>query len=96
MSLSQGDLAHCGEIIDDLDLQLLELLNQRTSVVKEIGRIKQELQPAVYEPKREEEVFANVLGHNGGPLTSNAVQRIFERIIDEMRAVHQRKIVGKD
>ncbi len=94
--ISGDDLARCREIIDRLDLQLLELLNQRTAVVEEIGRIKQELHLAVYEPRREDQVFANVLGHNGGPLPPDAVKRIFERIIDEMRTVQQLKILSAD
>ena len=44
---------------------------------------------AVYEPKREEQVYANVLSHNRGPLPPEAVKRIFERIIDEMRTVQK-------
>jgi chorismate mutase len=83
-------------LIDQVDLRLLELLNQRTSVVEEIGRIKQELRMAIYEPKREDQVFANVLGHNHGPLPPDAVKRIFERIIDEMRTVQKLKIVETD
>jgi chorismate mutase len=100
-SYSRDDLARCRERIDKLDIDLLMLLNQRTAVVEEIGRIKQQLQLAVYEPKREDQVFANVLAHNAGPLSAEAVKRIFERIIDEMRTVQQRKIqsqklTGKD
>ncbi len=91
--MTRDDLARCRESIDRLDLQLLELLNQRTSIVEEIGRVKQELQLAVYEPKREDQVFANVLSHNLGPLPPDAVKRIFERIIDEMRTVQQLKIL---
>lgn len=94
--VSRDDLARCRETIDQLDIRLLELLNERTAVVEEIGRIKQALQLAVYEPKREDQVFANVLGHNSGPLPPEAVKRIFERIIDEMRTVQQRKIVQAD
>lgn len=84
---SPADLSRCRERIDKLDVQLLELLNQRTTVVEEIGRIKQELQMGIYEPKREDQVFANVLNHNQGPLPPDAVRRIFERIIDEMRTL---------
>lgn len=91
---SQEDLTRCRERIDELDVRLLELLNERTAIVEEIGRIKQELRMAVYEPKREEQVFANVLGHNRGPMPADAVKRIFERIIDEMRTVQKLKIVG--
>ncbi len=90
------DLARCRDSIDQLDIQLLNLLNRRTEVVEEIGRIKQELRLAVYEPKREDEVFTNVLNHNAGPLPPEAVKRIFERIIDEMRTIQQHKILGTD
>lgn len=93
---SDADLARCREIIDYLDLRLLELLNERTRVVEDIGRIKQDLRLPIYEPHREEQVFANVLDHNAGPLSSSAVRRIFERIIDEMRNIQKFKIVDRD
>jgi chorismate mutase-like protein len=86
------DLAQCRIKIDALDIQLLELLNRRTSIVEEIGRIKESLALGIYEPKREEQVFANVLSHNQGPLPPEAVKRIFERIIDEMRTVQKLKM----
>jgi chorismate mutase-like protein len=90
---SPEDLLRCREVIDEIDVQLLQLLNQRTRVVEEIGRIKQALHLTIYEPEREEQVFANVLGHNAGPLQPDAVKRIFERIIDEMRTVQKLKIL---
>ena len=93
---SLEDLARCRESIDELDIRLLGLLNERTAIVEDIGRIKQTLDLAVYEPKREDQVLANVLGHNDGPLPADAVKRIFERIIDEMRTVQKHKIVGID
>lgn len=89
------DLTRCRVRIDELDLRLLELLNQRTAIVEEIGRIKEELRLAIYEPKREEQVFANILSHNEGPLPPDAIKRIFERIIDEMRTVQKLKMEGR-
>src|SRR5215469_14385066 len=86
---SAAHLSRCRERIDELDLRLLDLLNQRTAIVEEIGRIKQDLDMGIYEPRREEQVFANVLGHNHGPLPPDAVKRIFERIIDEMRTLQK-------
>ncbi len=94
--MNTDDLTRCRESIDEVDIRLLELLNQRTSVVEEIGRIKQELHMPIYEPKREDQVFANVLSHNRGPLPHDAVKRIFERIIDEMRTIQKLKIVETD
>jgi chorismate mutase len=75
--------------IDALDLRLLELLNERTLVVEQIGRVKRSAKLPIYEPRREDQVFANVTSHNGGPLTPEAVKRIFERIIDEMRTIQR-------
>ncbi len=71
--------------IDVLDRRLLDLLNERTAIVEKIGRIKQERKMGIYEPKREEQVYTNILQHNRGPLPADALKRIFERIIDEMR-----------
>ena len=90
---SLDDLARCREEIDELDQALLRILNQRTAIVERIGRIKQDLRLAIYEPKREDQVFENVVGHNHGPLSHDAVKRIFERIIDEMRRVQQTKML---
>ncbi|MCW5963426.1 MAG: chorismate mutase [Bryobacterales bacterium] len=78
--------------IDALDVEILHLLNARTSVVEEIGRIKEQLAMPVYEPKREDSVMANVLSHNNGPLDDAAVRRIFERIVDEMRSLQKMRL----
>jgi len=82
-------LARCRDLIDDVDRRLIDLFNERASIVTEIGRIKKEAQLPIYEPKREVAVFENVTAHNRGPLTADAAKRIFERIIDEMRKVQK-------
>jgi chorismate mutase-like protein len=79
--------------IDDIDRRIVALINERTRVVEEIGRVKRAAQLPVYEPKREEQVFANIVSANQGPITAEAVRRIFERIIDEMRMIQRLKIV---
>lgn len=79
-----------------LDRRILKLLNERTRIVEEIGRIKQDLTLPIYEPRREDEVFQNVTGHNGGPLTHDGVRRVFERIIDEMRNVQRLRMLERD
>jgi chorismate mutase-like protein len=85
-------LAQCRERIDEIDRRLVELLNERTQVVEEIGRVKGAAQLAVYEPKREDQVFHNVIACNRGPLSAEAAKRIFERIIDEMRKIQKDRI----
>jgi len=86
------ELAECRRKIDALDMRLLELLNERTRIVEQIGRIKQHLALPIYEPRREEDVFRNVTANNSGPLSSEAVKRVFERIIDEMRNIQKDKM----
>ena len=80
--------------IDDLDRRIVELLNERTRVVEDIGQVKRPAQLPIYEPKREDQVFDNISQASGdGPLTQEAVRRIFERIIDEMRMVQRVRMV---
>jgi len=80
--------------IDAVDRRIVDLLNERTRVVEQIGRVKRHSELPIYEPKREEQVFANITGHNQGPLTQEAVRRIFERIIDEMRTIQRVQMVS--
>jgi chorismate mutase-like protein len=79
-------------MVDDVDRRLVALLNERTAVVHDIGRVKREVRLPVYEPKREDQVFANITACNQGPLAADAVKRIFERIIDEMRSIQRAKM----
>jgi chorismate mutase len=71
--------------IDEIDSKLVKLLNQRGQCAIEIGRIKEELSVGIYDPHREKEVLRNVQKAANGPLTKQAVKRLFERIIDESR-----------
>ncbi len=90
--IAQTKLAECRRLIDSVDIEILRLLNERTRVVEVIGKVKREAQLPVYEPKREDEVYRNVLEHNQGPLPADAVKRIFERVIDEMRTLQKMRM----
>ena len=59
-------LDECRMLIDDVDRRIVALLNERTQVVEEIGRVKRASDLPIYEPKREEQVFANVTRSNQG------------------------------
>jgi chorismate mutase len=75
--------------IDRIDAELVVLLNRRAAQALEIGRIKRTLQMEIYQPSREEAVLRHVRGLNPGPLDSDAVARLFERIIDEARRLER-------
>jgi len=75
--------------IDEIDLQLVRLFNERTKCAIEIGHIKKRLGLEIYSPNREAQVIANVTAANNGPLDSDAIRRLFERVIDEARRIER-------
>jgi chorismate mutase len=79
--------------IDEVDRRIVALLNERTLVVENIGRVKRAVHLPVYEPKREDQVFANITSANQGPLTTQAVRGIFERIIDASRSIQRLRMM---
>jgi chorismate mutase len=83
------EICHWRDRIDEIDLELVKLLNERTKCAEEIGKIKLILGLEAYSPEREEEVKRNVTAANCGPLSIKAVQRLFERIIDESRSAER-------
>lgn len=85
-------LAECRHQIDNIDRQMVALLNERTRMVETIGAIKREFRMPVYEPRREDEVYRNIVESNRGPLPAEAVKRIFERVIDEMRTLQKTRM----
>ena len=74
--------------IDVIDEQLVRLLNVRVACAVEVGRLKHEAGLPIYQPDREAQVLASVRKSAtdlAGPLTAEALVRIFERVIDEAR-----------
>ncbi len=74
--------------IDVIDDQLVRLLNVRVACAVEVGRLKHEAGLPIYQPDRESQVLARIKQSAtalSGPLTAEAVVRIFERVIDEAR-----------
>jgi chorismate mutase len=93
-SPTQRDLAPWRERIDLLDRAVIYLLNERATCANTIGHIKRDLGLPVYVPSREADVLANVRATNPGPLPDAAVSRLYERVIDETRAL-EREHYGK-
>ena len=88
---SSDDLRPWRDRIDAIDRAIVHLLNERSRSANIIGHIKKQLDMSVYVPSREKEVIANTTDANGGPLPDAAVRRIFERMIDETRALERQK-----
>jgi chorismate mutase-like protein len=85
------------EDIDRVDEVLVRLLNERARVACEIGQLKKQLGVEIYQPDREKQVLAHVRGIAAeGPLGSDAIARLFERIIDEARRLERQMVHGDE
>ena len=89
------DISDWREKIDELDRKLVELLSQRAHAAHEIGKLKRGAGMPIYEPDRERNVFSNVRSVNPGPLPDRDLLRIYERIMDIMRAIQHEEIAPK-
>ena len=79
-------LEACRQEIDTLDQRLVELIQQRARVVEEVGNIKREAHLAVKDANREQQVIEKVEElAKSGPLPAEAVGRIYQKLIEEMR-----------
>jgi len=82
--------------IDEIDRKLVELLNERSHCVLEIGRLKKVDGSPLYQPDRERQVLDAVEAANHGPLSGAAIRRLFERILDEARSVERHVMADSD
>lgn len=83
------------EEINKIDQELLFLFNRRATVVVELAKIKRKLGKKLFDPEREKDIFVSVTEKNPGPLKSDAIVRLFERIIDESRRLERTEVYNK-
>ena len=81
--------------IDELDCKLVALLSERARAAIAIGKLKRDTSLPIYEPDRERVVFDNVQNANPGPLPGRDLVRIYERIIDVMRALQRNELASE-
>lgn len=79
------DIAGWRVRIDEIDKELLKLLNERATCAIEIGKIKKKDGIDIYDPDRERSILERLRSLNPGPLSGDAVQGLFERLIRESR-----------
>ena len=88
---TQERLEACRHEIDALDQRLVELIQKRARVVEEVGAIKREAGLTIRDAQREHQVIEKVQRlAKGGPLPAEAVGRIYQKLIEEMRNWEQK------
>lgn len=71
--------------IDEIDQQIVALLNKRAGHSLVIRGLKPGARMGLYDPKREEEIFARVNSYNEGPLYNENLRGIYEAILKVMK-----------
>lgn len=75
--------------IDEIDGRLVALLNERTRLALEIGRLKRDEGGEVYVPTRERAVLERVAQLNQGPLPEAGVRAIYREIMSACIALER-------
>ena len=78
---AKGRIAEYRAKIDEVDCQMVQLLNERAKYSLEIRGLKPQAHWGLYDPRREEEIFANVARCNSGPLYAEELREIWEAIL---------------
>ena len=79
------DIEDWRQKIDAINSEIVELLSERARCALEAGKIKRANNQPIFAPERETAVLRQLESLNKGPLSNEAVQRIFRQIINEAR-----------
>ncbi len=66
--------------VDKLDDKLIEILNERISVIKEIGQLKRSGNLTIYRPEREKSIIDRLYKNFKGRLSKAAIEAVFLEI----------------
>jgi len=77
------DIDNRRQRIDEIDLQLTKLLNERMSCALQIGQIKKMLGRPIRDVERERALLQKLKDVNEGPMRDQTIEEIFLRIIAE-------------
>ena len=75
--------------INRIDIEIVDLLNERAKIVLEIKRLKKSNNIPLYDAKREEELINNLAEYNKGPLYNDNIIQIFESILRNVQILER-------
>lgn len=77
--------------IDEINLHILDLLNQRARLASEIGKIQQQLGTSFYDPAREAEMLTALEQANNGPFSNETIKALFREIFRASMALEEKE-----
>ncbi|MCC6677806.1 MAG: prephenate dehydratase [Phycisphaerales bacterium] len=80
--------------IDRLDRKLVDLLNERASLVVEVGKLKRAAGLPIYTPHREAQVLEKAIRANQGPLPNRTLEGIYRELMSGSFTLQQPLRIG--
>lgn len=80
--------------IDDIDNQLIDILNERMSIIKKVGELKRSTRTAIYRPEREKSIIDRLHRTHKGHLNRAAIEAIFMEIFAISRNLELPELVA--
>jgi len=78
--MSNLELDNLRARVDEVNLELLKLINERAQLVKDIGRVKEGQGVYRFDPVRERMMLDKIKEHNDGPFDNATIDHIFKEI----------------
>lgn len=80
--------------MDQIDLRILKLLQQRTDLSRQIGKAKRLHRAAIYVPEREHELLVRLIRRSGGKPSAKAIEAIYREIFSSSRDAQGQPEIG--
>ncbi len=91
------DLKRLRQEIDKINFSILENLNRRAELIKQVSNLKDKTGTEYFDPEREIEMMESILSRNNGPLYNEHIKEIFSTIFSTslkfMGLSRQRKLL---
>jgi 3-deoxy-7-phosphoheptulonate synthase/chorismate mutase len=78
--MSNEQLEQLRDQLDEVNLKLLDLINERGRLAKEIGQVKLKSGVNRFDPERERKMLNLIADNNKGPFETSTVQHLFKQI----------------
>ena len=78
--MGNNELDQLRQRVEEINLQLLELINERATAVQEIGTVKESQGVNKYDPVRERHMLDLIKKNNNGPFEDSVILHLFKQI----------------
>ncbi len=75
--------------IDQLDQKIIDLLNERTTLAIQTGKVKQEKGEEIYSPSRESEIYRKIDQLSKGPMPKDSLKAIYREVMSASLALEK-------